>query len=94
MAQTGSEVQSQAEVTTEQESGFASLLKKEFKPKSDKAKEAVENAVKILAEQALSHTALISDDALNSIESIIAEIDQKLTEQLNLIMHHEDFQKP
>ena len=93
MAQTGSEVQSQAQVTAEEESGFASLLKKEFKPKSDKAKEAVENAVKILAEQALSHTALISDDALQSIESIVAEIDQKLTEQLNVIMHHEDFQQ-
>ena len=28
-----------------------------------------------------------------SIEAMIAEIDKKLTEQINLIMHHEDFQK-
>ena len=51
------------------------------------------SAVKTLAEQALSNTALISDDALRSIESIVAEIDKKLTEQVNLILHHEDFQK-
>jgi len=74
-------------------SEFADLLKKEFRPKSDQAKTAVESAVKTLAEQALSNTALISDDALRSIESIVAEIDKKLTEQVNLILHHADFQQ-
>ena len=41
-------------------SDFDSLLKKEFKPKTDEAKEAVERAVRTLAEQALSQTKLIS----------------------------------
>ena len=35
---------------------FAALLKKEFKPKSDEANEAVERAVETLAEQALADT--------------------------------------
>ncbi|MEM7059665.1 MAG: type VI secretion system contractile sheath large subunit [Pseudomonadota bacterium] len=74
-------------------SEFSNLLKKEFRPKSDEAKTAVEEAVKTLAQQALENTSLVSDDALRSIEGIIAEIDKKLTEQINLIMHHEDFQK-
>ncbi|MEX0317062.1 MULTISPECIES: type VI secretion system contractile sheath large subunit [unclassified Ruegeria] len=74
-------------------SEFEALLQKEFRPKSDQAKTAVESAVKTLAEQALANTALISDDALRSIESIIAEIDQKLTEQVNHILHHADFQQ-
>ncbi|MBN1764902.1 MAG: type VI secretion system contractile sheath large subunit [Sedimentisphaerales bacterium] len=74
-------------------SEFESLLKKEFKPKSDQAKEAVQAAVKTLAEQALSQTALISDDAVRTIESMIAEIDKKLSEQINKIMHHEDFKQ-
>lgn len=74
-------------------STFESLLKKEFKPKSDRAKEAITSAVQTLAEQALSETTLISDDAVRSIESIIGEIDRKLSEQINLIMHQEDFQK-
>ncbi len=74
-------------------SEFASLLQKEFRPKSDQAKTAVEQAVKTLAEQALVNTALVSDDALRTIEGIIAEIDKKLTEQVNLILHHADFQQ-
>jgi len=72
---------------------FSSLLQKEFRPKSDQAKSAVEDAVKTLAEQALANTGMISDDALKSIESIVAEIDKKLTEQVNLILHHEEFQQ-
>ena len=42
---------------------FSSLLQKEFRPKSDQAKTAVEEAVRTLAEQALANTAMISDDA-------------------------------
>jgi len=72
---------------------FSALLQKEFKPKSDRARELVETAVKTLAEQALTETALISDDAIKSIEAIIAEIDKKLTEQVNKIIHHDDFQQ-
>jgi type VI secretion system protein ImpC len=72
---------------------FDFLLKKEFKPKTDEAKEAVERAVRTLAEQALSQTQLIKGDVVQTIESMIAAIDKKLTEQINLILHHEDFQK-
>jgi len=82
-----------AEAVAIEPSEFESLLKKEFKPKSDHAKEAINSAVRTLAEQALSGTALISDDSVRTIESIIAEIDRKLSEQINQIMHHEDFQK-
>jgi type VI secretion system protein ImpC len=74
-------------------SDFGSLLKKEFKPKTDQSRQAVENAVKTLAAQALEGTALISDDAVKTIEGIIAAIDKKLTEQVNQIIHHEDFQR-
>ena len=72
-------------------SEFESLLSKEFRPKTTEAKSAVQEAVRTLAEQALSATALVSDDAIKTIESLIAEIDKKLSEQINLIMHHEDF---
>jgi len=72
---------------------FEALMKKSFKPKSDKAKDAITTAVATLAEQALAETVKISDDALKTIESMIAEIDRKLTEQINLIMHNADFTK-
>src|SRR5262249_58462649 len=67
--------------------------KKECKPKTTQANEAVERAVRTLAEHALAETKLISSDAIKSIEAIIGAIDRKLTEQVNQILHHEDFQK-
>jgi type VI secretion system protein ImpC len=74
-------------------SDLSSLLMKEFKPKSDDAKSAVEQAVQTLAQQALSQTTLISGDVVASIEAMIAAIDKKLTDQVNLIIHSDDFQK-
>ncbi|GAA5167572.1 type VI secretion system contractile sheath large subunit [Viridibacterium curvum] len=74
-------------------SDLESLLQREFKPKTDEARGEVERAVRTLAEQALSQTTLIGSDVVKSIEAIIAELDKKLSEQINLIMHHEDFQK-
>jgi len=82
-----------AGVMTQEGGDFASLLNREFKPKTDRAREAVEQAVQTLAQQALSHTTLVSGDALRSIESIIAAIDAKLSEQINVIMHQEEFQQ-
>ncbi|MEO1460121.1 MAG: type VI secretion system contractile sheath large subunit, partial [Pseudomonadota bacterium] len=70
---------------------FSQLLQKEFRPKSETAKSAVEDAVKTLAEYALQNTGLITHDALLSIDNLVAEIDKKLSEQINLILHHEDY---
>ncbi len=74
-------------------SDLASLLQKEFKPKSDEARSAVESAVQTLAQQALAQTQLIGKDVVKSIEDMIAAIDKKLSDQVNQILHHEDFQK-
>jgi type VI secretion system protein ImpC len=91
MAETEQQAQPEGQLETAPEGDFASLLQKEFKPRSDRARDAVQDAVHTLAAQALEQTGLISDDAVRTIESIIAEIDRKLTEQVNLILHHPDF---
>lgn len=75
-----------------EQSDFHSLLSREFKVKTDETKTAVEGAVRTLAEQALANTVMVSEDAYKSIAAIIAEIDRKLTEQINLILHHSEFQ--
>ena len=93
MAELETEAAGGAEATAFGSSDFENLLQKEFRPKSDQAKSAVEQAVKTLAAQALANTALVSDDALRTIEGIVSEIDKKLTEQVNLILHHEEFQQ-
>jgi len=74
-------------------SEFESLINKTFKPKTDERKSAVQTAVRTLAEEALRGTVLVSDDVVKSIESMIAAIDKKLSEQVNLILHHEDFRR-
>jgi type VI secretion system protein ImpC len=93
MAEPTTQGQAQPGETTLETNEFASLLQKEFKPKTEKAKEAVESAVRTLAEQALRDSNVISGDVLATIEALIAQIDHKLTEQINHIIHSEEFQK-
>src|SRR5688572_10504666 len=85
--------QQAGDVAANLEDQFAALLQKEFKPKTPGARAEVENAVRTLAEQALRESTVVSDDVIGTIKAIIAEIDQKLTEQINLILHSERFQQ-
>jgi type VI secretion system protein ImpC len=93
MADPNSQQEQQSTVGTIEANEFDALLKKEFKPKTDEASEAIGRAVRTLAEQALAQTTLIRGDVVKTIEAIVAAIDQKLTEQINLILHQADFQK-
>ena len=77
----------------QESSEFAALLQKEFRPKTDQAREAVEAAVQTLAQQALAASGTISGDAYKTVQAIIAEIDKRLSEQVNLIIHHAEFQQ-
>ncbi len=70
---------------------FESLLNKEFRARDVEKQNAVQGAVRTLAEMALRSTTLVSADVTRTISGMIAEIDRKLSEQINLIMHHEDF---
>src|SRR5450432_3294150 len=74
------------------EGEFSSLLQKQFKPQSPQAKDEVENAVRTLAQQALEKSTLIGGDVVESVNAMIAAIDKKLSEQINAIIHHPDFQ--
>ena len=66
---------------------FAAVLKQSFKPSSERAATEVENAVTTLVEQALADTSLVKDDVLDTIEEMIARLDEKLTSQVNAILH-------
>jgi type VI secretion system protein ImpC len=72
---------------------FTALLQKEFRPKTAMARTEVELAVHTLAEQALRDSTVISDDVIATIKAMIAELDKKLTDQINVIIHHERFQQ-
>ncbi len=72
---------------------FAALLQKEFKPNSDAKAARIEQAVSTLAQQALADAQIIGDDVFTTVDAIRAEIDRKLSEQVNKILHHPDFQQ-
>jgi type VI secretion system protein ImpC len=85
--------QTEAEAQPTEPSVFSALLQKEFKPRTDRAQEQVETAVRTLAEYVLKDVHLVSPDVVGTIEAVRAEIDRKLTAQINRILHHEQFQK-
>lgn len=93
MAEAQTETQAESGAVTLEAGEFASLLTKEFKPKTDRAKEAVETAVTTLAEYVLKGVPIISEDAIQTIQSIIAEIDKKITVQVNAVIHNPEFQQ-
>ncbi|OAI25837.1 EvpB family type VI secretion protein [Methylosinus sp. R-45379] len=72
---------------------FSEVLKQSFKPRTERAETEVQNAVSTLIKEALADTAVIKDDVVETIEAIIAAIDEKLTSQINVILHDADFQK-
>jgi type VI secretion system protein ImpC len=71
---------------------FASLLKQSFKPRSERAASEVDNAINTLVQQALADTSIIKEDVLDTIEDMIARLDEKLSDQVNAIMHAPEFQ--
>jgi len=71
---------------------FSSLIQRDFKPKNDESATKIQAAVATLAEQALQDSARISDDVFSTIDAMVAEIDRKLSDQTNAIMHHPEFQ--
>ena len=71
---------------------FSMLLQKEFKPNDDARANRIESAVQTLAQQALADTAVIGDDVFATLDAMRAALDRKLSEQVNKIIHDEEFQ--
>jgi len=85
--------QKAAAVQTKDPDEFPALLNQNFKPRTERAATEVENAVSTLVRQALSDTSVIKDDVLDTIEEMIARLDEKLTAQVNEILHAPEFQQ-
>ncbi len=80
-------------VETRDADEFSALLKQAFKPRTERAATEVENAVSTLVREALADTSIIKDDVLDTIEEMIARLDEKLTAQVNEILHAPEFQQ-
>ncbi|PHQ36170.1 type VI secretion system contractile sheath large subunit [Rhodopirellula bahusiensis] len=72
---------------------LSELLEAEFKPRTDDAGLAVTRAVNTLAAQLVTSEMVAESDVIKTIEALVAEIDGKISEQMNEILHHDDFQQ-
>lgn len=70
-----------------------SLLEAHFRPKTEQARCAVVQAVQTLARQVLQHPLPPAQDAFGAIQRLVYAIDQKMSGQINAILHHPDFQR-
>ncbi|MFV0299831.1 MAG: type VI secretion system contractile sheath large subunit [Paracoccus sp. (in: a-proteobacteria)] len=72
---------------------FSDILRQTIKPRTDVAAQEVDNAVVALVNEALQDETLIGEDVIDTITSMLAKMDKKLSDQLNEVMHHDEFQK-
>jgi type VI secretion system protein ImpC len=72
---------------------FAQVLKGNFKPRTERAASEVENAIQTLVTQALADSSLIKGEVLDTIEEMIARLDEKLSAQMNEVLHAPEFKQ-
>jgi type VI secretion system protein ImpC len=82
-----------APVETRDLEEFSQLLKQSFKPRTERAESEVVNAISTLVREALADSTVIKEDVIDTIESIIAALDEKLSVQINEILHAPEFQQ-
>lgn len=71
---------------------FSEMLRQSIKPRTAEASREVDNAISALVSEVLGDQELISEDALDTLQKVIDSLDEKLSAQMNAILHHKDFQ--
>ncbi|MEM6636298.1 MAG: type VI secretion system contractile sheath large subunit [Pseudomonadota bacterium] len=72
---------------------FSALLKQNFNPRNDVAEKEVNSAVETLVQHALGDESLVEDDILDTIDKMLAALDEKLSVQINEIIHCDEYQE-
>ncbi|MBB5412607.1 type VI secretion system protein ImpC [Paraburkholderia sp. HC6.4b] len=68
------------------------ILHRSFRPRTNEAAEAVQNAVGTLLTHARRNKVVIHEDVAQTIEQLVAELDRKISGQLTLVLHNKRFQ--
>ncbi|MEL6915898.1 MAG: type VI secretion system contractile sheath large subunit [Pseudomonadota bacterium] len=71
---------------------FSAILKQTINPTTEVAEKAIDNALATVVQTAMADQSLIDDDVIDTLQAMIAGIDQQLSAQVNEILHDEDFQ--
>ena len=74
-------------------SEFSDILKQTIKPRSDVAAKEVDNAVVAMVREALDDQSVVADDVIDTVDAMLAKLDKKLSDQMNAILHNEEFQQ-
>jgi type VI secretion system protein ImpC len=78
---------------SETTSRLRELLEKPLSKRTEEHRTRVQGAVEELFRRLLQDSTFIAEGFLDTVEATIADIDQRLSAQTNLILHHPDFQK-
>jgi len=87
------QTQAAAATTTTEEAGFLDQIIKATKPRSDTQIDSAKRTLGEFVSKLMEPGAVVSKDVEKTINYWIAEIDKKISDQLNEIMHTEEFQK-
>ncbi len=68
-------------------------VKKDIQALVDSDDPQAAEMLKVIIDKALQDADVISDDMSETMDHLIAELDKKLSDQVNEILHHSDFQK-
>lgn len=93
MANDAQQTQADSAVSTEETSALDQILESAKIAKNDWEREQSRQQIATLVQEALIGTLRMSKDVEATINARIAGIDRALTDQLNAIMHKEEFQK-
>lgn len=74
-------------------SEFSDILQQTIKPRTEVAAKEVDNAVVALVREALDDQTVVAEDMIDTVDAMLAKLDKKLSDQMNAILHHEEFQK-
>ncbi len=72
---------------------FSAILKQTINPTTENAEKAIDNALATVVQAAVADQSLIDEDVIDTINSMIAGLDEQLSAQTNEILHNEEFQK-
>ncbi len=74
---------------TEEANEFQRILQKDFLPSQ---RESVFGTAEKLIEIAKARPSLIHEDSSETLQAVIADLDKRISQQLNKVLHHQEFQ--
>ncbi|MEM6277160.1 MAG: type VI secretion system contractile sheath large subunit [Pseudomonadota bacterium] len=72
---------------------FSAILKQTINPTTEAAETAIDNALATVVQAAVADQSLIDEDVIDTLQGMIAGLDQQLSVQINEILHNEEFQQ-